>query len=118
MSRRLSMVGRKCYETRIFRIAQRIAHSREDAEDIKQNAFVQAFKIPPRFRGDSRFFAWLGRITINEGLMKLRSRRVKEISLDDAIETEDSALVASSGITGQILNSAARKRNCGPFSQR
>ena len=82
----------ECYETRIFRIAQRIAHSREDAEDIKQNAFVQAFKNMARFRGDSRFFTWLGRITINEGLMKIRSRRVKEISLDNAIETEDSAL--------------------------
>jgi RNA polymerase sigma-70 factor, ECF subfamily len=81
-----------CYETRIFRIAQRLAHSREDAEDIKQNAFVQAFKNIARFRGDSRFFTWLGRITINEGLMKIRSRCVKEISLEGAIETEDSAL--------------------------
>src|SRR5579871_387800 len=83
----------ECYDTRIFRIAQRIARSREDAEDIKQNAFVQAFKNMPRFRGDSRFFTWLGRITINEGLMKLRARRLKEISLDDAVETEDGSLV-------------------------
>lgn len=83
----------ECYETRIFRIAQRFAYSREDAEDIKQNAFVQAFKNMARFRGDSRFFTWLGRITINEGLMKIRARRAKEISLDDAIATESGALL-------------------------
>ena len=80
-------------ETRIFRIAQRIAHTREDAEDIRQNAYVQAFKNMARFRGDSRFFTWLGRITINEGLMTIRGRRVREISLNDALETDNGALV-------------------------
>lgn len=83
----------ECYESRILRIAQRIAHSREDAEDIKQIAFVQAFKNMDRFRGDSRFFTWLGRIAINEGLMRVRRGRVKEISLDDAIETEAGGLL-------------------------
>jgi RNA polymerase sigma-70 factor, ECF subfamily len=78
-----------CYETRVFRLAKRIAHSREDAEEVVQNAFVQAFKNMSRFRGDSRFSTWLGRITINEGLMKIRGRRVKEISVDHPVETEE-----------------------------
>jgi RNA polymerase sigma-70 factor, ECF subfamily len=82
----------ECYETRVFRLAQRIAHSREDAEEIVQNAFVQAFKNMSRFRGDSRFSTWLGRITINESLMKVRGRRVKEISVDHPVETEQGVL--------------------------
>ncbi len=78
------------YESRVLRVAERIAHSREDAEEIMQDAFVQAYKNLSRFRGDSRFYTWMVRITINEGLMKVRRRRFKEISIDD--QTEESAL--------------------------
>lgn len=68
------------YESTVFRVAQRIAHSREDADEITQDAFVQAYENLSRFRGDSRFYTWVVRIAINEGLMKVR-RRSKEISL-------------------------------------
>lgn len=78
------------YEARIFRLAQSIARNHEDAEEITQNAFVQAFRNLARFRGDSRFYTWLVRITINEGLMKTRRRRLDEISIDDLMEKEDS----------------------------
>ena len=81
----------ECYETRVFRVALGIAQSHEDAEEIMQNAFVQAFKNIARFRGDSRFYTWLVRITINEGLMKVRRRRYNEISIDD--QTEEGPLV-------------------------
>ena len=80
------------YEARVFRLAQTIAHSREDAEEIMQNAFVQAFKNLSQFRGDSRFYTWLVRITINEGLMMVRRRRLNEISIDDSVETEEGIL--------------------------
>ncbi len=79
------------YEARIFRLAQSIARNHEDAEEITQNAFVQAFRNLIRFRGDSRFYTWLVRITINEGLMKTRGRRVDEISIDDLLEREEGA---------------------------
>jgi len=81
------------YEAKVFRLAQRIARSHEDAEEIMQNAFVQAFKNVSRFRGDSRFSTWLGRITINESLMKMRRLRIREISVDDPVGTEKGSLV-------------------------
>jgi RNA polymerase sigma-70 factor, ECF subfamily len=80
------------YEARVFRLAQAIARSREDAEDIMQDAFVQAFKNLPGFRGGSRFYTWLARITINASLMKIRQRRRSMISIDDPIETEEGIL--------------------------
>lgn len=79
------------YESRVFRVAERIAHSREDAEEIMQDAFVQAYKNLARFRGDSRFYTWLIRITINEGLMKVRRRRFNEISIHNQTEESPSA---------------------------
>ena len=77
------------YEARVRRLAQTIAHNHEDAEEITQNAFLQAFKYLSYFRGDSRFYTWLTRITINAGLMQLRRRRFNEISIDDSVETEE-----------------------------
>src|SRR5580698_4942339 len=82
----------KKYEARVFRLANAIARRHEDAEEIMQNAFVQALKNISRFRGDSSFYTWLSRITINEALMKIRQRRSNEISIDDSVETDDGFL--------------------------
>jgi RNA polymerase sigma-70 factor, ECF subfamily len=82
----------KHYERRVFRLAQNITRNNEDAEDVVQNAFVKAFQNLPGFRGDSRFYTWLVRITVNEALMKVRRRRPrqKEVSIDESKETDDS----------------------------
>ena len=81
------LVGR--YERKIFRLAQNITQNREDAEDVMQDAFLKSFAHLGDFHGDSRFYTWLVRITVNEALMKLRKRRPGQISLDDPVETED-----------------------------
>jgi outer membrane protein len=79
------------YEERVFRLARSVARNQEDAEDIVQDAFAQAFKNLSQFRGDSRFYTWLVRITINAGLAKLRRRSVQVVSIDDEVENEDGA---------------------------
>jgi len=79
------------YEGRVFRLARSVAQNREDAEEIAQDAFAQAFKNLSQFRGDSRFYTWLVRITINAGVMKLRRRRVQVVSIDNEVESEDGA---------------------------
>lgn len=77
------LVGR--YEPRLFRLAQNITGNHEDAEECVQNAFVKAFQNLVSFRGDSRFYTWLVRIAVNEGLMKIRRRRFTELSIDAAL---------------------------------
>jgi RNA polymerase sigma-70 factor, ECF subfamily len=77
------------YGTRIFRLAQNITRHRQDAEDVVQNAFVQAFKNLPNFRGDASFYTWLRRITVNEALTRLRRRRPNEVSIDEPVEVDD-----------------------------
>src|ERR1700738_5437100 len=56
----------------VFHIARRIMRNNEDAEDVVQESFQQAFIHLKRFNGDSRFSTWLSRIAINAALMKLR----------------------------------------------
>ena len=67
----------------IFRVVMHITNSREDAEDIVQEAFLKAFQHMQHFEERSRFSTWLTRIAVNAALMKIRSlRRVTAISLD------------------------------------
>ena len=82
-----TLVGR--YERKIFRLAQNITQSREDAEDVMQEAFLESFQHLGEFQGNSRFYTWLVRIAVNQALMKLRKRRPNEFSLDQEIETGD-----------------------------
>jgi RNA polymerase sigma-70 factor (ECF subfamily) len=77
------------YKRRAFRVAWKITCNHEDAEDVVQNAFVKAFQNLSDFRGDSRFYTWLVRITINEALMKIRRRRSNEVSIDESKEADD-----------------------------
>ena len=56
------------YQARVYAIAFEIVKSREDAEDIAQEAFVKAFLSLPSFKGDSSFFTWLYRIVHNMSL--------------------------------------------------
>jgi RNA polymerase sigma-70 factor, ECF subfamily len=77
------------YERRIYLLAKTIAKNEGDAEEVTQEAFFQAFEHIVDFKGESRFYTWLVRITVNEALMKLRKRRPGQFSLDHPIATED-----------------------------
>ena len=76
----------------LFRVARQMMRSKEDAEDVVQESFQQAFIHLKSFNGDSRFSTWLSRIAINAALMKLRKKRhLREVSLDESDETQQSA---------------------------
>src|SRR2546425_2748108 len=78
------------YKRRIFHLAQRIMRNHEDAEDVVQEAFQQAFVHLQDFEGSARFSTWLSRIAINVALMKLRKKTRKvEVSIDEHSESED-----------------------------
>lgn len=60
------------YQQNIYRLALRITGNHEDAEDALQEALLKAYCNLKRFQGESLFYTWLVRITMNEALMKLR----------------------------------------------
>lgn len=79
------------YADRVYRLALRITGSREDAEEVAQDALWTAARKIHTFKGDSAFGSWLYRITANSAYMKLRSRRSRagEIALDDVLPALD-----------------------------
>ena len=53
------------YERRVFALVFRMLGSREEAEDLAQEVFVQVFKAIDQFRGDSKLSTWVYRIAVN-----------------------------------------------------
>jgi RNA polymerase sigma-70 factor, ECF subfamily len=68
----------KRHQPRTYRAAFRILRNQQDAEDAVQRAFQRAFVKLEGFREDSTFATWLTRIVINEALILLRQRRIRE----------------------------------------
>jgi RNA polymerase sigma-70 factor, ECF subfamily len=82
----------KRHEQRILTVAQRYTRAQEDAKDVVQQTFKNAFVYLHRFAWKSSFSTWLTRIAINEALMLLRRRRaLHEVSVGDSSDGEGNA---------------------------
>lgn len=78
------------YSRHIYRIGVSITGNHHDAEDILQEASLNAYTGLANFEGNSRFYTWLVRIAVNVALGKLRKRALwKESSIDELRESED-----------------------------
>lgn len=75
-----SLVGR--YQKPLFNLALRMLGDVQDAEDVTQTVFLNAFlklsTYDPRFK----FFSWIYRMTVNESLNVLK-RRKPSVTLED-----------------------------------
>jgi RNA polymerase sigma-70 factor (ECF subfamily) len=63
------------HNRRLYRIARGILRNDSEAEDVVQEAYVDAFTHLDGFRGDSSLATWLTRIVMNEALGRLRRQR-------------------------------------------
>jgi len=59
---------------RLYNVACRLLGNPADAEDLVQEAFLQAHRKLDTFRGDAALGTWLHRLLVNLGLDYLRSR--------------------------------------------
>lgn len=81
------------YEKTVYNLAQRMVGDRSDAADMAQEAFVKAWTNLPSYRGESRFSAWLYRITTNVCLDFLRHKsRRPQVSLSTSDDDEERQL--------------------------
>ena len=82
----------KRHERQMFRIAYSLLHNREDAEDAVQGASLKAFQKLIQFQAKAKFSTWLGRITLNEALTKLRRDPVRWSSIGHEDQDEAGSL--------------------------
>jgi len=89
------------YQRKVFSIAFGMVHSREDAMDLTQDAFLKVYHNLEQFEGSSSFYTWLYRIVINVCIDHIRrSGKHVLVDYDDRLQRDpdssgDGALMPS-----------------------
>ncbi|RMF40303.1 MAG: sigma-70 family RNA polymerase sigma factor [Planctomycetota bacterium] len=77
------------FQHRLLAAMVHVIGSYDEAEDVVQESFVQAYVKLHTFQGNSQFYTWLYRIAFNNALSRRRKRR-GEISLEQNREVTGS----------------------------
>jgi RNA polymerase sigma-70 factor, ECF subfamily len=98
------------HQERVFNLAFRILENRDDAADVQQETFLNAWRALGKFRGQASFATWLHRITVNLCLSRKRRRDWDEISYSDDMppdqagpdcaERADTAIIVRKALMG------------------
>jgi RNA polymerase sigma-70 factor (ECF subfamily) len=73
------------YSPQIYRLAIRMLGDAQEAEDVLQETFLNAYRALDRFEGRSSLGTWLHRIAANQALMRLRKNHPDMVSVDEPI---------------------------------
>lgn len=94
------------YQRKVFSIAYGFVRNPEDAMDLVQEAFVKVHRHLDTFQGNSSFYTWLYRITVNVAIDRIRRERNKRsVEYDDgrahenAAESETPVVSTSTGVS-------------------
>jgi RNA polymerase sigma-70 factor, ECF subfamily len=63
------------HQERLYNSVYRLVENAEDAQDVVQEAFLNAYQSLDGFKGDAQFFTWLYRIAVNTAISLKRKRR-------------------------------------------
>jgi len=101
------------YQDRLYNTVVHVVGNAEDARDIVQDAFVQAFIKLDTFRGSSAFYTWLYRIAFNLAITHRRRRR-PTLSVEQVRETSGTEpMDADDGPSDKMM----REERCGQVRQ-
>ncbi len=64
------------HQDRLYNTVLRLVNNPEDAQDVVQEAFLNAYQALDGFKGHSEFFTWLYRIAYNSAISLKRKQRV------------------------------------------
>ena len=78
------------YQRKVERLLSRIIRNQDEIEDVAQESFIKAYRALANFRGDSAFYTWLYRISVNtaKNYLVSQGRRAPTSTGYDAEEAE------------------------------
>ncbi len=98
------------YQRKVYSVALGMVRDREEANDIAQEAFVKVYKYLDHFKGDSSFYTWLYRITVNICIDVLRKRRgMKGVAVEYDETNQVGTSEANLGALGTRLGTNPQK---------
>lgn len=74
----------KLYSRAMYNVAMRILNHTDEASDVLQESFIDAFSRISDFRQDTSFGNWLKQIIINKSISQLRKRKIELVPIDEA----------------------------------
>jgi RNA polymerase sigma-70 factor (ECF subfamily) len=78
------------YQDRVYSHCHHLAGNPDDAQDLAQDVFVQAFKGILSFRNQADFGTWLHRIAVNLWINYCRrNQKIVPLSLDEPVAIRD-----------------------------
>ncbi|MBW3670153.1 MAG: RNA polymerase sigma factor [Acidobacteria bacterium] len=77
------------HNQRLYRAALAIVRNPDEAEDVVQQAYINAYTHLRQFESKASFSTWLTRIAVHEAYGRLRKRRPQE-TIDEARELDTS----------------------------
>lgn len=83
------------HSARVYSLCLRMTSNEAEAEDLTQEAFLQAFRKIGTFRGEASFSTWIYRVATNVVLMRRRKRVHVEVPLEDN--------TAPNGVTAGVI---------------
>jgi RNA polymerase sigma factor (sigma-70 family) len=76
----------KLYAKAMLNVAFRIVGNVAEAEDVLQEAFLDAFKRIQDFRQETTFGLWLKQIVVSRSINLLRKRKIELVELGDEVD--------------------------------
>jgi RNA polymerase sigma-70 factor (ECF subfamily) len=97
------------YQDRLYNTVYRLLDNAEDARDVVQDAFLNAYQALDTFKGDSLFFTWLYRIAMNTAFTLNRKQRLR-LRVSGPQRTEEPLDISADSQPGRALERADEER--------
>ena len=82
------------YQHKVTALATGMLRNRDDALDVVQDTFTKAYQSLDRFKGESSFYTWLYRITLNQCIdHQRRTARMPSAPIESAETPEESPTI-------------------------
>lgn len=81
------------YEKPLINFIYRFIGNQVDAEDLAQEVFLRIYKAKNKYEPKSKFSTWLYKIATDLCIDYQRKRKIKTVSLDDPVNTEEGEIV-------------------------
>ncbi|RLE14294.1 RNA polymerase subunit sigma-24 [Candidatus Aerophobetes bacterium] len=77
------------YQSRVYSIVLAMLGDKNDADDLSQEVFLKVYRFIHQFKGRSKFFTWLYRLTINTCISaRNRKKRNNQILLSQSFKKD------------------------------
>jgi RNA polymerase sigma-70 factor (ECF subfamily) len=80
------------YHGPLYNLLYKMVRSKEETEDLVQEAFMKAFASLASFNEEFAFSTWLYKIAINNTIDHLRKKKLRTYSLDKPIQSKEGEL--------------------------